>query len=158
MLVLGFSAQPVGTPNRKHGCQPGGPPRDGIPPIDQPRFISPADAGAWLKDDEPVVAFELNGESRAYPMQILIWHEIVNDIVAGVPVMITFCPLCNAAIAFDRRVDGHALRFGTTGNLRHSDLVMWSDDPGETWWQQITGWWPGAGRRPGWPPARDAAG
>jgi hypothetical protein len=117
----------------------GGPPRDGIPPIDQPRFVSPVEAGAWLKDDEPVIAFELNGETRAYPIQILIWHEIVNDVVGGVPVMVTLCPLCNTAIAFDRRVDGQALRFGTTGYLRHSDLVMWSDDEGETWWQQITG-------------------
>jgi hypothetical protein len=117
----------------------GGPPRDGIPPIDQPNFLSPADAGAWLKDQEPVIAFELRGEARAYPLQILIWHEIVDDEVGGVPVAITFCPLCNTAIAFDRRVDNRALRFGTTGNLRRSDLLMWSDDPGETWWQQITG-------------------
>jgi Protein of unknown function (DUF3179) len=117
----------------------GGPPRDGIPPIDQPKFVSGADAGAWLKDDEPVIAFELNGESRAYPLQIMIWHEIVDDEVAGTPLLITFCPLCNTAIAFDRRVDGKPLRFGTTGNLRDSDLVMWSDDQGETWWQQITG-------------------
>jgi hypothetical protein len=117
----------------------GGPPRDGIPPVDQPKFLSPADAGAWLKDQEPVIAFELNGDARAYPLQILIWHEIVDDQVDSVPVAITFCPLCNTAIAFDRRVDGQTLRFGTTGNLRRSDLVMWSDDPGETWWQQITG-------------------
>jgi hypothetical protein len=116
----------------------GGPPRDGIPPIDQPRFISPAEAGAWLKENEPVIAFELNSDARAYPLQILIWHEIVNDSVGGVPVMITFCPLCNSAIAFDRRVDGTALRFGTSGNLRNSDLVMW-DDRTESWWQQITG-------------------
>ena len=119
--------------------QSGGPPRDGIPPIDAPKFISPAEASAWLKDQEPVIAFELNGDARAYPLQILIWHEIVDDEVGGLPVAITFCPLCNTAIAFDRRVDGRALRFGTTGNLRRSDLVMWSDDPGETWWQQITG-------------------
>jgi hypothetical protein len=119
--------------------QSGGPPRDGIPPIDEPKFISPAEASAWLKDQEPVIAFELNGDARAYPLQILIWHEIVDDEVSGVPVVITFCPLCNTAIAFDRRVDGRALRFGTTGNLRRSDLVMWSNDPGETWWQQITG-------------------
>ena len=119
--------------------QSGGPPRDGIPPIDQPKFTSPAEASAWLKDQEPVIAFELGGDARAYPLQILIWHEIVDDEVGGVPVAITFCPLCNTAIAFDRRVDGRAFRFGTTGNLRRSDLVMWSDDPGETWWQQITG-------------------
>ena len=70
----------------------GGPPRDGIPPVDQPKFLSPADAGAWLKDEEPVIAFELNGDARAYPLQILIWHEIVDDQVGGVPVAITFCP------------------------------------------------------------------
>src|SRR5258708_37197235 len=86
-----------------------------------------------------VFAFEWNGDARAYPRQILIWNEIVDDEVGGVPVAITFCPLCNTAIAFDRRVDGRSLRFGTTGNLRRSDLVMWSDDLGETWWQQITG-------------------
>jgi hypothetical protein len=119
--------------------QSGGPPRDGIPPVDQPKFVVADEASAWLKDQEPVIVFELNGDSRAYPLQILIWHEIVDDTVGGVPVVITFCPLCNTAIAFDRRVDGQPLRFGTTGNLRRSDLVMWSDDPGETWWQQITG-------------------
>jgi uncharacterized protein DUF3179 len=117
----------------------GGPPRDGIPPIDQPKFVSGSDATTWLTDEEPVIAFQLNGEARAYPLQILVWHEIVDDEVADTPVLITFCPLCNTAIAFDRRVDGKPLRFGTTGNLRDSDLVMWSDDPGETWWQQITG-------------------
>jgi len=117
----------------------GGPARDGIPPIDQPKFVSSAEAADWLKDQEPVIAFQLNGDARAYPLQILIWHEIVDDEVGGVAVMITFCPLCNTGIAFDRRVDGQVRRFGTTGNLRRSDLVMWSDDPGETWWQQITG-------------------
>jgi hypothetical protein len=117
----------------------GGPPRDGIPPIDAPRFVSASEAGIWLKDQEPVIALGQGGDARAYPLQILIWHEIVNDTVGGTPVAVTFCPLCNTAIAFDRRLDGRTLRFGTTGNLRHSDLVMWSDDPGETWWQQITG-------------------
>lgn len=117
----------------------GGPPRDGIPPIDAPQFVSFAEADGWLKDREPVVVFVLGGEARAYPLQVLIWHEIVNDVVASTPVIITFCPLCNTAIAFDRRVPGYgALRFGTTGNLRHSDLVMW-DDKTESWWQQITG-------------------
>jgi hypothetical protein len=119
--------------------QSAGPPRDGIPPIDDPKFVSPSEAAAWLKNQEPVIVFELNSDARAYPLQILIWHEIANDVVASVPVVITFCPLCNTAIAFDRRLDSHVLRFGTTGNLRDSDLVMWSNDPGETWWQQITG-------------------
>jgi hypothetical protein len=116
----------------------GGPPRDGIPPIDAPKFLNVAGGDGFLKDQEPVVAFEMNGDARAYPIQILMWHEIVNDTVADVPVAVTFCPLCNTAIAFDRRLDGRALDFGTTGNLRHSDLVMW-DRQTESWWQQVTG-------------------
>ncbi|MBI4301706.1 MAG: DUF3179 domain-containing protein [Chloroflexi bacterium] len=116
----------------------GGPERDGIPPIDQPKLLAVADAKDWLKDNEPVISFELGGEARAYPLQILIWHEIVNDVVGGTPVLITFCPLCNTAIAFERTLGGKVYDFGTTGNLRHSDLVMW-DRQTESWWQQITG-------------------
>jgi DNA-binding NarL/FixJ family response regulator len=92
--------------------QSGGPPHDGIPPFDQPKFTSPAEASAWLKDQEPVVAFDANGDARAYPCQIRVWHGIVDDEVGGVPVAITSCPRCNTAIAFDRRVDARPLRFG----------------------------------------------
>ncbi len=116
----------------------GGPPRDGIPPIDHPKFESGPKAGAWLNPMEPVISFSVGSDHRAYPLQILIWHEITNDQVGGVPVVVTFCPLCNTAIALDRRVDGRTLDFGTTGNLRRSDLVMW-DRQTESWWQQITG-------------------
>lgn len=116
----------------------GGPPRDGIPAVDDPQFISQEEAQEWLADNEPVVAFEIDGEAKAYPLQILIWHEIVNDVVAEVPVAITFCPLCNAAIAFDRRLDGEVLDFGTSGLLRNSDLVMY-DRQTESLWQQLTG-------------------
>jgi len=116
----------------------GGPPRDGIPPIDRPRFETAAQAARWLEPKEPVLVVELGGEARAYPLQILIWHEIVNDRVGGVPVLITYCPLCNSALAFDRTVNGQVLDFGTTGKLRHSDLVMW-DRQTESWWQQLTG-------------------
>jgi hypothetical protein len=116
----------------------GGPPKDGIPAIDQPRFESVREADRWLGDREPVVVVALGGEARAYPLQILIWHEIVNDVVGGVPVTVTYCPLCNTALAFDRRFDGRLLDFGTTGRLRHSDLVMY-DRQTETWWQQATG-------------------
>lgn len=115
----------------------GGPPPDGIPAIDRPQFLAPAEAD-WLQDREPVIALELGGEARAYPLQVLVWHEIVNDEVAGVPVLVTFCPLCNTAIAFDRRLEGRTLDFGTTGNLRFSDLVMY-DRQTHSWWQQITG-------------------
>lgn len=116
----------------------GGPPKDGIPPIDAPAFVPMAEAAGWLGEDEPVVALQHGDEAKAYPLQILIWHEIVNDAIGGVPVSVTFCPLCNSALVFDRRVDGRVLDFGTTGKLRFSDLVMW-DRQTESWWQQITG-------------------
>jgi len=138
----GFSKSGWKTDFSKHSVplselRSGGPPRDGIPPIDSPKFVGPADAG-WLKDSEPVVVYEEGGDARAYPLQILIWHEIVNDSVNDRPVLITFCPLCNTAIAFDRRLDGATYDFGTSGNLRKSDLVMW-DRQTESWWQQIGG-------------------
>ena len=76
----------------------GGPPRDGIPSIDDPRFIGPEDAAEWLADNEPVIALEIDGDARAYPLQVLTWHEIVNDTIEEVPVLVTFCPLCNSAI------------------------------------------------------------
>ena len=116
----------------------GGVPRDGIPPLDRPKFTTQDSASRWLGDQEPVIAFELNGDIRAYPLQILTWHEIVNDVVGGVPVAVTFCPLCNTAIVFDRTVDGVVHDFGTSGKLRNSDLVMW-DRQTESWWQQFTG-------------------
>jgi hypothetical protein len=117
--------------------QRGGPGKDGIPAINEPRFVS-VDEADFLDPKEPVIEVELNGDARAYPIQILVWHEIVNDVVGGVPVAVTFCPLCNTAIAFDRRVDGRTLDFGTTGNLRDSDLVMY-DRQTESWWQQFGG-------------------
>ncbi len=116
----------------------GGPPPDGIPPIDRPSFVTLSEASAWLKDNEPAILFTWKDEARAYPLQILIWHEIANDTVGGQPVTITFCPLCNAAIAFDRTLDGVTYDFGTTGNLRNSDLVMW-DRQTQSWWQQLSG-------------------
>lgn len=117
----------------------GGPPPDGIPSIDEPVFESIAEGDAWLGDDWPVMIFELNGEVRAYPLAILVWHEIVNDQFSGQPIVITFCPLCNSTIAFSAELeDGTALEFGTTGNLRNSDLVMY-DRTTFSWWQQFTG-------------------
>jgi hypothetical protein len=116
----------------------GGPPRDGIPSIDDPNFVSYEAAEEWLEDNEPVISLELNGDARAYPIQILTWHEIVNDTVGDIPVNVTFCPLCNSAIVFDRRVDGEVYEFGTSGLLRHSDLIMY-DRTTESLWQQFTG-------------------
>ncbi len=116
----------------------GGPPKDGIPAIDRPKFIGVQEADRWIDDREPVVLVELDGVAKAYPLQILIQHEIVNDVVGQTPVTVTYCPLCNTAISFDRRFDGLLLDFGTTGRLRHSDLIMY-DRQTETWWQQAIG-------------------
>jgi len=116
----------------------GGPPKDGIPALDDPNFVSVSEADGWLGEREPIVVFEHEGVVKGYPWQILIWHEIANDEVAGLPVAITYCPLCNTAIAFDRRVGERVLDFGTTGKLRHSDLIMY-DRQTESWWQQAVG-------------------
>jgi hypothetical protein len=116
---------------------PGGPPPDGIPPIDEPTFVDPAEV-RWLVAQEPVISVELNGESKAYPVRILMWHEIVNDSIGGEPVSVTYCPLCNTGIAFRRPiVDGELLDFGTSGRLFHSNLVMYDRQTG-TYWSQAT--------------------
>ncbi len=115
----------------------GGPPPDGIPPIDEPRFL-PTSAVEFLADDEPVLAIEVGGDARAYPVQVMLWHEIVNDTIGGVPVSVTYCPLCNTAVAVDRRVDGRVLSFGTSGMLYQSALVMY-DRQTESLWSHFTG-------------------
>ncbi|MGI8726871.1 MAG: DUF3179 domain-containing protein [Solirubrobacterales bacterium] len=115
----------------------GGPPKDGIPAIDDPKLVSISEADEFLSATEPVAVLEVDGEARAYPIQILVWHEIVNDSLAGEPVAVTYCPLCNSTVAFSREVDGRVLDFGTTGRLRKSDLVMY-DRQTESWWQQLT--------------------
>ncbi len=116
----------------------GGPPPDGIPPIDNPILESLSDGDAWLADVQPVLSLVVGDEAKAYPLAILTRHEIVNDEISGIPVAVTFCPLCNAGIVFDRTVNGEALRFGVSGNLRNSDLIMW-DNKTLSWWQQFTG-------------------
>ena len=93
----------------------GGPPRDGIPPLDTPRFVPLATANAWLHGREPVVAVHRHGVAKAYPLQILIWHEIVNDTIGHEPIAVTFCPLCNSAVAFQRQLDGQALGLAPLG-------------------------------------------
>lgn len=115
----------------------GGPPKDGIASIDEPKFVAVAEADEFLAAREPVAVVEVGGEVRAYPLQILTWHEIVNDAIAGEPVAVTYCPLCNSTVAFRRELDGQPVEFGTTGMLRNSDLVMY-DRETESWWQQIT--------------------
>jgi hypothetical protein len=115
----------------------GGPGKDGIPAIDQPRFVDVPAADDFLTPREPVAVVELAGQAKAYPILIMVWHEIVNDELAGRPIAVTYCPLCNSTVAFEREVAGRTLTFGTTGTLRNSDLVMY-DRQTESWWQQIT--------------------
>lgn len=115
-----------------------GAPKDGIPAIEDPTFVSPDAASEWIGAKEPVIAIVHNGVARAYPLQILTFHEIVNDDIGGTPVAVTFCPLCYSAIAFKRILDGESISFGVSGLLRKSDLVMY-DRETETLWQQFTG-------------------
>ena len=116
----------------------GGPPRDGIPAIDNPQMIR-VDQSKNIPNREPVMVVELDGETaRAYPIRYLTWHEIVNDQIGDVPVAVTFCPLCNSGITFDRRVADAVLSFGVSGKLRNSDMVMY-DRETESWWQQAVG-------------------
>jgi hypothetical protein len=116
----------------------GGIKRDVIPAIDAPTIGGLEKAREIHDEREPVITVTVNGVTRAYPLTVLMWHEIVNDMLGGVPITVTFCPLCNTAIVFDRRLGDKVLDFGTTGNLRFSDLVMY-DRQTESWWQQFTG-------------------
>lgn len=116
----------------------GHPVKGGIPSVTDPALETVREASAWLSDRSPVIALEIEDEARAYPLAILMWHEIANDEIAGRPVAVTFCPLCNSSVTFDRRVNGAALDFGVSGLLRNSDLIMF-DRQSETWWQQLTG-------------------
>lgn len=116
----------------------GNPTKNGIPSVTDPTMESIEEAGSWLGERSPVIALAIDGEARAYPLAILMWHEIANDEIAGMPVAVTFCPLCNSSITYDRRVKGKALDFGVSGLLRNSDLIMF-DRQSESWWQQLTG-------------------
>lgn len=113
-------------------------PRDAIPPIDTPAYESPDAAAEWLAAAEPGALVQENGIARFYPLSIMTRHEIVNTDFGETPVAVTYCPLCNTALAFDRRVEGETLRLGVSGLLRHSDMVMW-DNLTDSLWQQITG-------------------
>lgn len=112
-------------------------PRDAIPPIDDPTFQSVSET-SWISDREPGVLIEKGGDARFYPLSIMTRHEIVNDVIDGDPIAVTYCPLCNTAVGFDRRFEGQTLRLGVSGLLRNSDLVMW-DDSTQSLWQQVTG-------------------
>jgi hypothetical protein len=117
----------------------GGPPPDGIPSIDNPKFISIQEAEEFLKGSDLIVGLKINGDTRAYPLQILVWHEIVNDIVGNTPVAVTYCPLCFTNQVFNRTMnDGQILEFGTSGKLYNSNLVMYDRTTKSLWSQAMS--------------------
>lgn len=116
----------------------GGPGKDGIPALANPKFETMASAAKWLDSKEPVIVITVGDETRVYPVQILIWHELVNDEIGDLPILVSYCPLCNSTVVFDRRIGGRSHGFGVSGMLRDSDMVMF-DRETESLWQQITG-------------------
>ena len=116
----------------------GGPPKDGIPAIDQPVFETVAEADRWLEDREPVILVRAEGRAKIYPLRVLTWHEIVNDSIGELPIAVTYCPLCNTGMVFDRRLGSEVLDFGVSGRLIYSNMIMY-DRPSETRWIQATG-------------------
>lgn len=113
----------------------GGPGRDGIPSIDKPKFIRPSAANFLLPDDL-VVSVTIGDKTRAYPLRILVWHEIVNDELAGQPIAVTYCPLCGTAMVFNRQIGNRTLSFGVSGLLHNSDVLMY-DRQTDSLWSQL---------------------
>ncbi|HIO91301.1 MAG TPA: DUF3179 domain-containing protein [Leucothrix mucor] len=113
----------------------GGPPKDGIPSIDKPKFLK-ANQARFLKSSDRVIGIEVNGNYRAYPIKILNWHEIVNDRVGNHPIVVTYCPLCGTGMVYDAKIGGHALQFGVSGLLYNSDVLLY-DRQTQSLWSQI---------------------
>jgi hypothetical protein len=114
----------------------GGPPKDGIPSIDEPKFVKSSKA-EFVSDDDLVIGIDINGEQKAYPLFIMVWHEIVNDNVGEIPVAVTYCPLCFTNQVFDRTIDGKITEFGTSGKLYNSNLVMYDRNTDSQWSQAL---------------------
>jgi hypothetical protein len=133
-LLNGFDLSGALVPLR--AIEQGGPPRDGIPAIDRPRFVDVR--RARLADGDRVLGVVRNGIVRAYPVRILNWHEIVNDRLGDEPIAVTYCPLCGTGIAFDARVGGQDASFGVSGLLYNSDVLLY-DRRTESLWSQIMG-------------------
>ncbi len=137
-LILSFSALGLQmTPSRvpPEDILDGGPPRDGIPALTSPWFDRAEDADASMRPDDRVLVVSLNGETKAYPLKILNWHEVVNDTVGGRDIVVTYCPLCGTGMVFDAKVDGERLLFGVSGKLYNSNLLLY-DTQTESLWSQ----------------------
>lgn len=115
----------------------GGPPRDGIPSIDKPRFIS-ANKVNYLKPQDRILGISINGEARAYPIKILNWHEIVNDVVQDQAIAITFCPLCGSGLVYSALIDGEIHQFGVSGLLYNSDVLLYDRETNSLWSQILS--------------------
>jgi hypothetical protein len=129
----GFQLAPLAVP--ADDIVPGGPPRDGIPALESPEVVRAADS-PW-REDEVVVGVALNGETRAYPVSLLVWHELVNDSLGGRPILVSYCPLCGTALVFDRVIGDEPQTFGVSGLLYRSDLLLY-DRTTESLWSQIS--------------------
>ncbi|MEO6166743.1 MAG: DUF3179 domain-containing protein [Chitinophagales bacterium] len=116
----------------------GGVSKNGIPAIDFPEFFSVEEAKGFLTEPDYGILLEGKSETRFYPFNILNWHEVVNDVMDGVPIVVTFCPLCASAIVYERVVEGDTLQFGVSGKLYESNLLMF-DDKNESLWSQSLG-------------------
>ncbi len=112
--------------------------RKSIPSLDNPKFETIESAGRWLNDREPVAVVSIRGDVRAYPVQIMMSHDIANDVVGGQPIVVTFCILCGSSMAFDRRFDGQVLEFSFAGAVHNANLVIY-DHQTETLWGQVVG-------------------
>ncbi|QVK17567.1 DUF3179 domain-containing protein [Mycoplasmatota bacterium] len=112
--------------------------RDSIPSIDNPQFVNIDTAKTYLSDQTPVISVQLADEARAYPLEIMMWHEIVNDTINGIPITVTYCPLCSSEFVYSSVINGKNLQFGTSGLLRNSNLIMY-DRQTDSLWQQFTG-------------------
>jgi hypothetical protein len=144
-VYVSYSPSPGGTGTTQNPIVPadqivsGGPSPDVFPSIDNPKFTNETDASSWLTDSyDAVIGVSLNGDVRAYPLRIMVWHEIANDVVGGVPVAITYCPLCYSTQAFIRQINGTAVQFGTSGKLYNNNLVMY-DRLTKSLWSEIWG-------------------
>jgi len=133
--LLGFKMNNLRIPYEE--IRRGGPPKDGIPSIDHPKFLNISKAD-FLKDDDYVLGVEINGKAKAYPIRILNYHEIVNDWFGEMPIVVTYCPLCGSGASFEARIDGAHYTFGVSGLLYNNDVLLY-DRKTESLWSQIMG-------------------
>ncbi len=120
----------------RSGIKRGGPPRDGIPSILDPKFISVEEADVLLEDDDDLLTFTVDGVTRAYPYRILNWHEICNDVIGDTHFAVTYCPLCGTGVIFNRRINGKVRTFGVSGMLFLDNVLMY-DHQSESLWSQL---------------------